>query len=141
MPNLPVDENQAAPLTLMEAIARMEGFGADPNNIPTRCNNPGDIIAGSFANKYGAIPEAADPHCSSDKPFRYAVFPDVATGWGALQALLVRNYWNMTIEAAINKYAPPSENNTINYVDLVCEWCQVTPDTKVTADLIGMIPS
>lgn len=71
-----------------------------------RNNNPGCIRYSSFAIEQGAIGKAGG----------FAVFPDQKTGKNALAALLrSKGYRNLTISAAIFKYAPPHENNTQNY--------------------------
>lgn len=131
-------------ITLMQAIARMEGFGADPENIPTRHNNPGDICAGQFANAHGAIPGAVDPKYAfmrtaglTVEPSRYAVFPHAVTGWEALRALLAAHYLGMSVRAAIEKYAPATENDTEAYVCNVCEWTGLRPYTIIDAAVIG----
>lgn len=71
-----------------------------------RNNNPGCIRYSNFAIEQGAIGKAGG----------FAVFPDQQTGKNALAALLRSNgYKNLTISAAIFKYAPPHENDTQNY--------------------------
>lgn len=103
------------PMTLAEAIARMEGFYASGQvaNRPQRNNNPGDIEFGSFARQFGAT--SGDP--------RFAIFPSAEDGFAALNALLRGpSYINLTIEEAVNRYAPPVENNTNLYVAAVCHW-------------------
>lgn len=124
-------------ITLIQAIARMEGFGADPDNIPTRCNNPGDICAGQFANAHGALPGASDPKFPGSEPFRYAVFPNADAGWTCLRTLLTAHYVGLTLEQAIARYAPAVENDTTAYVRDVCAWTGLTPDTVLTAENIG----
>lgn len=103
------------PLTVAQAIGRMEGWYSQGQvaNRPQRNNNPGDIEFGPFTEANGAI--HGDP--------RFAVFPDAATGWAALQALLATpEYATLTIAEAVARYAPPSENNTDSYVASVCYW-------------------
>jgi hypothetical protein len=106
--------------TLLQAIAQIEGFGVSQANRPTRNNNPGNInMAGWLAEPpYYAVME--------DQPGaglpRFAKFPTADAGWLALRNLLLGpKYCNLTIEQAINRYAPPSENNTGGYVDFVCK--------------------
>lgn len=110
----------------MEAIARQEGFNA-PGTRPARNNNPGDIEWGKFTQAHGAI--YGDP--------RFAVFPSPAAGFAAMRALLQSAYVGLTVEAALNKWAPPCENQTNVYVDRVCEWTGLTPSTVLTAENIG----
>lgn len=122
-PQLPV-----LPLTLVQAIARVEGFyathGADGNpltspNRPQRNRNPGNIEFGPFARAHGAV--------GSDG--RFAIFPDDDTGFAALTALLKsEHYTALSIAQAVNRYAPPNENNTAGYVAKVCAWTRRTPD-------------
>ena len=72
-----------------------------------RNNNPGNLEDGKFARNNGAI--------GSDG--RFAMFPNSDIGWNAMVGLLSTDvYQNMTIEGAINRYAPPSENNVENYL-------------------------
>lgn len=72
-----------------------------------RNNNPGNIEYGKFARDNGAI--------GSDG--RFAMFPDITTGFNAMADLLSTNsYQKLTIEGAINRYAPPNENNVENYL-------------------------
>lgn len=72
-----------------------------------RNNNPGNIEAGAFANSMGAI--------GSDG--RFAIFPTYAKGRAAKEKLIFegKNYAGLTLTAAINRYAPPVENNTAWY--------------------------
>lgn len=114
-------------ITLLEAIAKMEGFGANPHNIPTRNNNPGDIVAGTFTKSHG----------STGADGRFAVFPTAEAGFSALRALLTKHYAGMSLKDAINKYAPPVENNTTNYVDVVCKLTGLTPETVLNEENIG----
>lgn len=113
-------------MTLVQAIARMEGFG-HAGNIPTRNNNPGDICAGAFTAAHGA--DGADG--------RFAHFPSADTGLTALRALLTEHYIGLSVAAALAKYAPGCENDTAAYVRNVCAWMACTPETIVTAELIG----
>ena len=73
-----------------------------------RNNNPGNIESGPFAQKMGAV--------GSDG--RFAIFPNEDMGRKAADALLKgQGYANLNIKDAINKWAPPSENNTDAYVN------------------------
>lgn len=105
-------------MTLIEAIARIEGFYT-PGSRPNRNNNPGDIEWGSFARMHGAT---ALETPKGNEPARFAYFPTPEAGFAALHALLSGPaYAHLTIEEAINKYAPPSENQTVNYISFVCQ--------------------
>lgn len=77
-----------------------------------RNHNPGNLRFGDFARRHGAIGSAGG----------FAVFPDLATGRAALAALLRGpTYAPLSIYAAIERYAPPSENQTDQYRELVAE--------------------
>lgn len=71
-----------------------------------RNNNPGCIRYSEFARQMGAVGRAGG----------FAVFPDEQTGMAAIGTLLRSDkYRNLTISAAIMKYAPPHENDTHGY--------------------------
>ena len=116
-------------MTILQAIGRMEGFGVQGSRA-TRNNNPGDICAGSFATAEGAT--GVD-----QKNSRFATFSTPEAGFQALRDLLVKHYAGMTIHDALNKYAPPVENDTSGYESNVCRWTGLTPETVLTAELIG----
>ena len=75
-----------------------------------RNNNPGNIRNAVFAEQRGSLGEAGG----------FAVFPNERAGRQALVDLLSTDtYQDLTINEAINRYAPPSENNTRNYQTLI----------------------
>jgi hypothetical protein len=88
-----------------------------------RNNNPGNLRYYDFAKNHGAI--------GGDKD-SFAVFPDRETGRAALLALLKGDsYKNLTITAAITKYAPPSENETQKYIDTIVKQTGLPATTKL----------
>ena len=105
---------------LIEAMAKQEGFGV-PGARPTKNNNPGDLQYGPFARTHGAI--------GTDG--RFAIFPDVATGYSAMSALLKLHYSGLTLQEALDKYAPPVENETNVYLQHVCAWAECQPTDKI----------
>jgi hypothetical protein len=111
-------------MKLLEAMARQEGFFVIGSR-PQKNNNPGDIEYGGFASKNGAI--KGDP--------RFAIFPDIETGYKAMAALLLEHYNGMTIEQALNKYAPPVENQTNVYIEHICEWTGLSPTDIISEHL------
>lgn len=110
-------------LTFKQAIARMEGYGVSADNLPTRNNNPGDL-------------DKAPWEKTVTSTGRFAKFATPEDGWKALEVLLLRSYVGLTIEAAVNKYAPPCENNTHDYVSFVCKWTGFSPTTILTSNMI-----
>ena len=101
------------------SVQRREGTRAWRNN------NPGNIEAGAFANSHGAV--------GTDG--RFAVFPDYETGRAAKAALLFESpsYRNRTILGAINRYAPPFENDTNMYASSVASAVGVSLDTPISS--------
>ena len=93
-----------------------------------RNNNPGNLEDGKFARNNGAI--------GTDG--RFAIFPDTATGFNAMASLLATNsYQKLTIEGAINRYAPPNENNVENYLKSIerqTGFPRSTPMNKLSKD-------
>jgi len=88
-----------------------------------RNNNPGNIRYGEFAKKLGATGK-------DDKGF--AIFPDYQSGEQAIAKLLdTKSYKNLSGKQAMMRYAPPSENNTSNYIAFM-EKKGVPMDKKVS---------
>lgn len=90
-------------LGLAEAIKAFEGFY--PGSRAYRNNNPGNLKYTSWTRGQGAT------H-ADDKGF--SVFPDYATGWKALLALLMlrrRQHPDWSILDLMMSYAPPSDGN------------------------------
>jgi len=103
---------------LAEAIAHEEGFYVE-GSLPQRNHNPGDLRHGN-----------GEVH-PDNQPDAVGSFPDDATGWAALERQLVLDSgpargWN--VQQLIYSYAPPSENNTEQYLDYVCNYvgCEAT---------------
>jgi hypothetical protein len=113
-------------LTFMQAIAREEGFYT-PGTRPARNCNPGDIEWGRFTQAHGAT--GGDP--------RFAIFPTCEAGFAAMRALLLGAYVGLTVEAALNKWAPPIENQTNAYIAHVCAWTGLRSDMVLTPENIG----
>ena len=82
--------------------------GGSAGTRGARNNNPGNIEDGAFARAHGAI--------GSDG--RFAIFPSMAAGVAAMDALLSGKYGRGmdTIASLVTSWAPPSENNTAAYI-------------------------
>jgi hypothetical protein len=113
--------------TICEAIAREEVFLV-PNSRSNRNNNPGDIEYGPFAKAHGATRVETVP---AGKVGRFAYFTTSEVGYAAMKALLMEHYAGMTITQMLDKYAPPVENQTNSYINNVCAWTGLTPDTII----------
>jgi hypothetical protein len=88
--------------------------------------NPGNIRRGSFRYK-GEIKE------STDAAFRQ--FESIEWGYRAMFVLLhtyeVKHRCH-TLRDIINRYAPPSENNTANYLRRVVDATHLSPDDSIS---------
>lgn len=113
----------AQPLTIEQAIARQEGFFLDGSRAQ-RNNNPGNIVFGPFAERFGGVLESA--LLGGDA--RFAHFPTAAQGWQALWTLLHEDYAGLTVTELVHKYAPSSDHNDeAAYVANLCAWCDLSP--------------
>lgn len=112
-------------MTFLEAIARQEGWLVS-NSRARRNHNPGNIRYGRFARLHGAI--------GTDGAF--AIFPSDTSGFNAMSILLEGFYVGDTLEKALLRYAPPTENNTPRYIADVCEWTRLKPSSILTADIL-----
>jgi len=125
-------------MTVIEAIAKQEGFGV-PGAIPTICHNPGDLIYGPEAVHFGAIAAHG----------RFAVFPDDETGWHALRkwlsmpaqfdknGQLTHGYLGAILQQVIDRFAPPVENDSVGYLDFVMKATGLSADTILTLEVLG----
>lgn len=89
-----------------------------------RNNNPGNL---NYVGQAGAHKEPG-PHG------RFAVFATPEAGLMALRGQLLR--YNQrdgldTVKEIINKWAPPTENDTASYIEGVSHALGVTPDQKL----------
>jgi hypothetical protein len=76
-----------------------------------RNNNPGNLEYNEYTKSLGAV--------GSDG--RFAIFPDEATGDKARENMLFegKNYKDLTLSQAVNRYAPGHENNVPAYINAV----------------------
>lgn len=104
--------------TLAQSIATMEGF-FQLGTLAQRNNNPGNLRAG--AGQTGTDANG------------FAVFPDANTGWAALyNQISLDSGRGLNLSQFINKYAPPSENNTSNYLNYLTGQLGVSPFTLLS---------
>ena len=96
-----------------------------------RLFNPG-CIRHSSINWLGSSVTQTDPD--------FVQFDEAKWGIRAIARILL-NYERdgvTTIREAIDRWSPPSENNTSAYVQAVCQDCSLTPDE--TVDLSAILP-
>lgn len=86
-----------------------------------RNNNPGNLEAGKFTEKHGAIGDDG----------RFAIFPTMEAGEHAQEALLRGKYADYTINDMVYKYAPPVENDTGQYIKTIIPE-NTTAQTKIS---------
>ena len=88
---------------LASAIATAEGYFV-PNSLPAKNNNPGDLRA---------APWLQNPKIVNN----FAVFSSPAQGIGGLYHQIALDIARgSTLRTLIQKWAPPTENNTQNYL-------------------------
>jgi hypothetical protein len=118
------------PMSVLQAIAREEGYYATPPTRPERDNNPGDIEWHPAPHGFAFLHGATRPETMADgTPGRFAFFPTPEVGFAAMRALLgTPTYKGKTVAAALNIWAPPVENATNGYIANVCAWvpCKAT---------------
>lgn len=87
-----------------------------------RNNNPGNIEYGDFAKRMGAI--------GTDG--RFAIFPDMETGYNAQKSLLTSgSYRDLPLSGAISRYAPSSENDVNAYVGSLTNMTGISPSSTI----------
>jgi len=122
----PTVQSRGRTVTLIYPDGRRE---TRRGNHPQRDNNPGNMEGGAFSRSHGQI--------GTDKKF--AVFPTPEAGWAAMDAKLKSDeYWGLSIDDAVSKWAPPKNpkgqiiNDTAGYQKKVRAALGVTGDTKVS---------
>lgn len=121
---------------LASLIAKREGFGI-PGALPTRQNNPGDLM-----HAPGEIHPANAPNSIGS-------FDSIEAGWAALERQLQLfaarriqpDNHLMTIQDMVYVYAPPSSNDTADYLNFVCEGLGCGPNTTVADALAIQSPT
>jgi hypothetical protein len=105
----------------VEMMGLREGWGAKPDNLPTRQNNPLDLM------------HAPDETHPADAPNSIGSFSDAATGWerGLRQCQLWASR-GLTVAQAMAIQAPPPINDTAAYIAFMCARVGCTPDTLMT---------
>ncbi len=99
-PNSQIVEPSSHVRRLGTMIANREGFYASGDTIPKRAHNPGDILYGSFAKKYGAT-----GFITAQEGKKVAVFPNDRAGFNAMWALLgSKRYAGLSDADAISRW-------------------------------------
>jgi hypothetical protein len=108
---------------LAEAIAKEEGYGI-PGALPTRNNNPGDLRHSPHSFHLGGDPNGI------------GIIDNPADGWADLERQLElfarRGY---TLRQTIYEWAPPTENNTPQYLGFVARYLSDASGQPVTEDM------
>lgn len=119
-------------LNIPEAIAREEGWNLDP---PARCrrnHNPGNLNMGDWELAFGAVLETVP----KGETARFAVFPNDDMGFlGLVHLCGFQRYKGKSLANLATAWAPPDENNTSLYLQHLCEFTGLTPDTIIDAHL------
>jgi hypothetical protein len=111
---------------LMNAIAQMEGYNV-PGSIAQRYNNPGNL-------RY-APTESGSANTASGT---FATFDTPQDGYAALQSYIESKASSgMSFRDFIYMYAPPTENNTSNYLNFVTGQLGVGADDSLASLVNG----
>jgi hypothetical protein len=105
---------------LAQLIAQEEGFNV-PGSVPNRDNNPGDL--------------RHSPHSfhTAGDPDGIGIISTVADGWEDLERQLqLYASRNLTLEQMVYEFAPPSENNSAEYLAFVCSGLKCDPQMLVS---------
>jgi len=106
---------------LAQLIAREEGFGV-VGAKPTRDHNPGDLEHAPGVQAWdGAI----------------GIEPSDDQGWSDLERQLqLYAERGLTMRQMIEIFAPPNENNTLSYLNFVCDALGCDASTTVSEALL-----
>lgn len=106
-----------------------------------RNNNPLNIRRGKtpWVGEVQYIERVATDKCGNECKVReydrtFCQFAELKYGWRAAFYLLrkyIEKYKCNTIALIINRWAPPSENNTANYIALVCRYAGISRSEEV----------
>lgn len=108
---------------LAHLIAKEEGYDI-PGSVPNRNNNPGDLRHSPHSFH---TPEAPNAIGRIDTPEH---------GWADLEEQLEKYAKRgLTLQQAIEEFAPPSENNTAAYLAYVCNGLNLPRTTLVSEAL------
>jgi peptidoglycan hydrolase-like protein with peptidoglycan-binding domain len=99
-------------------------------NVSWRMNNPGNLRDYPWTKKQPGYVGSANAGASGT----FAVFATPEDGFNAKKQLLFSpssKYLNMTINDAITKYAPETENKTLVYIDAVVKATNASQNTPL----------
>lgn len=96
--------------------------------VAWRNNNPGNLRESEFTKRMGSIGKDSN---------NYAIFPNADAGDQARYVLLFSpelSYYDLTIEQAVNKYAPSSDgNDTEWYIGQIDKLASIKRSTKLSS--------
>lgn len=125
LPGAFVSARRAAYLQVVYVDAEGREVLREGGSRSWRNQNPGNIINSDFANTNGAIGDDGT----------FAIFPSEEIGFDTIvQLLRTRTYSALSLEDAIARYAPPTENDTASYVAFVSSETEVEP-SEIVGDL------
>jgi hypothetical protein len=115
----------SAQTKLAQCIARQEGWG-QPGNVPTVRNNPGDLRHTPHSR-----------HPDPAKPNEIGWIDTIEHGWEDCerQLGLYAGRGKTIVSMIWEAWAPPNENNSAVYVENICRWMGMAPDTPVSVAL------
>jgi len=98
--------------SFMSKQREMEGF--KPGSLTYDLNNPGAMLFGPTAEKYGGVLDTTGRGVGTVKG-KFASFPTLAAGTEAHRALLLsRGYRNLSLDQAINRWVTGNKDSDID---------------------------
>lgn len=105
---------------------------------PVRNHNPGDLEAGDHWQGLMPVEKLTD----AQKHERFAVFEAPEWGFRAL-VILLKNYKMLygidTVQKIVDRFAPPTENNTSAYVHFVADKVGVRPTAQINVAIANVM--
>lgn len=109
-----------SPQSVAASISQMEGYNV-AGSLAQRNNNPGNL---RFVGQAGAVQGQGG----------FAAFPTPEAGQQALlDQINLDASRGMTLTQFVNSYAPPSENDTSNYLNFVSSQTGIDPNSSLTS--------
>lgn len=127
-------------MNIMHAMATMEGF-YKPGSRAFRNNNPGNLVYGPYThNSIGSDGRFAKFKTQADGFNEFKRWLSVSAKFenkGTPEEKLVGGYLGATIRQVIFRWTPQSENDSENYLKVVCNLADLDPNDILTPDILN----
>lgn len=130
---------ETKPNTRQARVVGPEKINFSTASRGVRNNNPGNIEVGEA---WQGIATGADILSHQKNETRFVVFKNPEFGVRAITKILQTyrvKYGLNTVRGIINRWAPPVENNTDDYVEFVSKFMNVNPDDKLDTSKVNVL--